>query len=309
MGSSSAPDPLVGALRALTAPEFEQLAEQLPPRWRGALWSQGIDLEATGFGVIFKARWQSLARPLRAELAEALGGAAVRLAGHRVLGPRLQAVATADAARSSQRPPVAPPALAPGVIADRLVAASDAADEAVATAVAALDLGRPCAEELLLAVAEYNEAVAAATQVLADNGVDLLPDGRAELLARLHELAANADREPLRAAVAAFAETESDLPLVRNGRRRAAALLARPPADWDQEQFRLAEGLTAVMELRRLVAAEAGPTDLLAMSARADSSLPPDLHGLVVLAASGSFPAPRASQAVPATATGTVAVA
>jgi len=307
VGSIGAPDELLGALRALTALEFEQLAGQLPPRWTGLLRSQGIDIGGTGFGVIFKARWQSVSRPVRAELAQALGTAVARMAGHLTVGPRLQAVAVVVAARSGQLSAGAPPSLAPGIAADLLSAAGATAGQAVAAAASALEAGLPCAEEIVVAVGEYNEALAAARQAVADHGVEPVPDGCEALLAALRKLAANADREPVRTAVASFTETESDLPVVRSGRRQAMALLAAAPADWDQRQLGLAEGLAAIMELCRLVAAGAGPTDLLAMSARANSTLPSELHGLVVLAASGSLPATRSHR--PVTSAASVAVA
>ncbi len=288
MATSGASDSLLGALRALTAAEFEQLASQLPARWSGPLAAQGINLDAVGFGVIFKARWQSLSRPLRAELAEALGASAARLAGQRAVGPRLQAAADLYTARHGIRSAGTAPALAPGLAADLLLSSRSAAAAALALADGAVAGGLTCPDELAPAMAEYNQALAAARQVLADHGAPAPDAGVDELLAGLRALAANADREPLRAAAAAFADIEQAQ--LRAGRRLIAALVAADPAGWDADQLSLAEGLAAVAELRRLVAAGAGTAELLAVSARADAALPAELRGLVVLAASGTFP-------------------
>jgi hypothetical protein len=290
LATSSAPDSLLGALRALTAADFEQLAAQLPTRWIGPLAAQGINLDASGFGVIFKARWQSLSRQARAELAEALGAAAARLAGQLQVGPKLQAAADAYKARHGLRAAGTAPALAPGMAADQLRAAGQAAAEALAGADTALRAGRPCPDELAPAVTAYNQAMATARATLADHGTAAPAAGLDELLAGLRTLAANADREPLRAAAAAFADLDPDLVQFSTGRRLVAALLATEPGAWDAGQLSLAEGLTAVAELRRLVAAGAAPAELLQVAAMAERMLPAELHGLVVLAASGAFP-------------------
>jgi hypothetical protein len=83
------------------------------------------------------------------------------------------------------------------------------------------------------------------------------------------------------------ADVDADLPLTRRLRGRAADLLERPAAEWSLDQVQLAQGLAALVELRRLAAAGGGPANLLAVAARAHAVLPDDLHGLVVLAASG----------------------
>ena len=158
--------------------------------------------------MIFKARWQSLSRTLRAELAEALGAAADRVAGHMAVGPRIQFVADVVATRSGQRLAGVPPVLAPGMVADQLRGASAAVGEGLAAAAAAVEAGLACPEGLASAVGEYNDALATARQVLADHGVVPVPDGRAALLDRLRELAVNADREPMRTAAAAIGAAE-----------------------------------------------------------------------------------------------------
>jgi hypothetical protein len=290
LATSGAPDSLLGALRTLTAADFEQVAGQLPARWIGPLAAQGINLEATGFGVIFKARWQSLSRQVRAELAEALGAAAARLAGQLQVSPRLQAAADAYTARHGLRSAGTATALAPAMAADQLLSGRRAAAEALAGADAALRAGRPCPDELAPAVTGYNQAMAAARATLADHGTPAPDAGLDELVAGLRALAANADREPLRAVAAAFAEMDLELVQSGGGQRLIAALLATEPGSWDADQLSLAEGLTAAAELRRQVAAGAAPAELLQVAAMAERSLPTELRGLVVLAASGAFP-------------------
>jgi hypothetical protein len=283
------PDQLLGAIRNLSPRDFEQLTAELPDRWPAMLAEVGLVVGAPGTGVILKARWQNLPRSVRSELATALGAVADRLAASGEVSARIAALAAAfTAIAGERRAPRSGPE--PGVLAELLATATTVADATVEAAMAALSQGRPCPEDLPRAVREYNEAMAAARQLLADAGVDPLPEGRSAILAGLEEMAAAAAREPVRAAVAALAEVRSELAVLREARRRAAELLEVEVAEWDEEQLRLAQGLATVVELRRIATAGNGPTELLATSARAEAMLPQELHGLTILAVSASFP-------------------
>jgi hypothetical protein len=277
------PDQLLGAIRNLSPRDFEQLTAELPDRWPAMLAEVGLVVGAPGTGVILKARWQNLPRSVRSELATALGAVADRLAASGEVSARIAALAAAfTAIAGERRAPRSGPE--PGVLAELLATATTVADATVEAAMAALSQGRPCPEDLPRAVREYNEAMAAARQLLADAGVDPLPEGRSAILAGLEEMAAAAAREPV------LAEVRSELAVLREARRRAAELLEVEVAEWDDEQLRLAQGLATVVELRRIATAGNGPTELLATSARAEAMLPQELHGLTILAVSASFP-------------------
>jgi hypothetical protein len=289
MGSESGPDPLVRSIRNLLPREFEAIVAELPARWSETLLMHGVDRDQGGFGVVLKARWQNFPADLRDQLTLAVGATAERKAAEAEVSPRIADVAAAFAGVEEQERLARPSGPDPGVLAELLTASTSAAEEAVATAVAALDQGRPCPDDVTRAVREYNSALAAAQALLADRGAQPVPEGRSALLAALQELAATAAREPLRQAVADLATVEGDLPVIRQVRRRSDELLQSAPAEWTEEQVQVAQGLAALVELRRLAAAGGGAATLLALSARAQAALPAELHGLVVLAASGSF--------------------
>jgi hypothetical protein len=287
--SSGGSDPLIAAIRNLAPREFEALTQELADRWPPLLQSHGIPTAQPGFGVFLKARWQNLPRALRADLASAFGAVAEGVTARGEASARVEAVAAVYGAVAGEVVAVRG-GPAPGVLAERLSATTRLADQAVEAASAALGQGRACPDDLPRAVREYNDAMTAARRLLSEHGIDPLPSGRSAIVAALEELAANSEREPLRAVVETVADIASDLPLLREAGRRAAELAALAPVEWDAGQVKLAEGLAMVVELRRLAAAGDGPTELLAVAARAQSSLPVELHGLTILAASGSFP-------------------
>ena len=234
MRPDGTPDQLLGAIRNLSPRDFEQLTAELPDRWPAMLAEVGLVVGAPGTGVILKARWQNLPRSVRSELATALGAVADRLAASGEVSARIAALAAAFTAIAGQRrAPRSGPE--PGVLAELLATATTVADATVEAAMAALSQGRPCPEDLPRAVREYNEAMAAARQLLADAGVDPLPEGRSAILAGLEEMAAAAAREPVRAAVAALAEVRSELAVLREARRRAAEDLFAPLTAEDRE--------------------------------------------------------------------------
>jgi hypothetical protein len=289
MRSDAGPAPLVRAIRSLLPHEFEAIVAELPARWSETLLLHGIDREQRDFGVLLKARWQNFPAELRDQLTLAVGATADRKAAESDVSPRIADVAAAFAGVEAHERLARPTGPDPGVLAELLTATTAAAKEAVSAAGVALDQGRACPDELTRAVREYNNALSGARTLLAEHGVDPLPDGRGAVLAALDELAATAAREPLMQAIADLAGVEGDLPVIRQLRRRSVELLGVAPAEWSTEQLHMAQGLAALVELRRLATTGGSPATVLAVSARAQAVLPADLHGLIVLAASGSF--------------------
>jgi hypothetical protein len=298
VGVDQARDALFGAVRALSPNEFEELVRLLPAHWNRALNLEGIDTGQPGFGVLLKARWQNFPRKLRRGFARELGAAAQRLAGGPTPPPRVAALA------AIYRGPGGAAAHAveadPGALAQRLNDTAEAAREALQAATDALADGRACPDTTPQAVNAYNETFAAARTLLSERGVQRVPDRRDALTEQLEQLARGGDRTLLRGALAALSAVETDLDLVRDARRAANYLLDKDLGEWSEEDERLARALAAVVDLRRLAAAGADPGDLLAVSRRAQPLLPPDLHGLVVLAASGGFTLPEPSAVDPA---------
>lgn len=291
MPVDQARDALFGAVRALSPNEFEELVRLLPAHWSRALGLEGIDTSQPGYGVLLKARWQNFPRKLRRGFARELGAAAQRLAAGPTPPPRVAALATLF------RGPAGAETRAvggdPGTLAQRLSETADAARDALEAASAAVEDGRACPDSTPQAVRAYNEAFATATALLAERGVQPVPDRRDDLAAQLEQLARGGDRALVRGALATLAKVETDLELIRDARRAANYLLEQDPEEWSEEDDSLARGLAATVDLRRLAAAGAEPGDLLAVSRRAQPLLPADLQGLVVLAASGGFTLPE----------------
>jgi len=289
MGSDVGRESLVRAIRNLLPRDFEAIVGELPDPWVERLRAQGIDRAQSGFGVLLKARWQNFPSGLRWELALAIGASAARRAADDPDSTGIAEVAATFAELAAEERPGQLTGPDPGVLAELLSATSGAADQAVAAAGRALEQGRACPEDLPRAIREYNDTLAEAQALLAARGIRPVPAGRSAVLAALEELAATAEREPFRQAVAELARVEGDLPLLRDVRERAGELLEATPAEWTDDQVRLAQGLAAVVELRRSTVGGGTPAALLAVSARAQALLPAELHGLVILAASRSL--------------------
>src|SRR6266536_2948980 len=175
----------------------------------------------------------------------------------------------------------------PRSVAESLAAAVIRATAALQEASAAVAAGYACADEAVDAVVEYNHALRAGRDLLAERGVDPVPDLCGDVIAALERLAEQENREPLRSAVTAMAAMPGELPGVAEVRLVTTDLLTIDPAAWSAEQVQLAEGLAAVVELARLTSTlEADPYEILAASQRAHQALPSSLHELVILAAS-----------------------
>lgn len=280
---------LFAAVRALSPMGFEELVRLLPAQWDATLRMEGIDTSQPGFGVLLKARWQNFPRMVRRRFAQDLAAGARRVAAGPDPDPRIVNVAAASRAAGAE--PGA--AQSPKDLGKRVRAAAKAAAAAAREAVDTVGDGRACPTEALETLREFGEVLAAGRAMLAERGVSPVPERAAEVAGMLEELAAGRDRDLLRAAVASLSEVGDELPLLAAAGARARELLDVPVNHWSNAQVKLARGLASVVELRRLAARSGKPEDLLEVSARAQSLLPADLHGLAILAASGGFTLPE----------------
>jgi hypothetical protein len=281
---------LFAAVRALSPTGFEELVRLLPAQWDAMLRMEGIDTSQSGFGVLLKARWQNFPRAVRRRFAQDMGMAARRVSQGPEPDPRVVNLAGASRAVSGQEAV----GQAPRDLAKRVRAAAKSATTAAESLTTAAKDGRMPPEDALSTLAEFGDLLAAARDVLAERGVSPVPERAGEVASLLDEVASGGDRELLRAAVSSLAAVEDDLPLLASAGSKARELSAVPANDWSNPQVKLARGLAAVVELRRLAGAGGKPEDLLEVSSRAQSLLPADLQGLAILAASGGFNLPEA---------------
>jgi hypothetical protein len=281
---------LFAAVRALSPMGFEELVRLLPAQWDATLRMEGIDTSQAGFGVLLKARWQNFPRVVRRRFAQDMGAAAARVAAGPTPDTRIVNVATTARAAGAGRDLAGQ---GPKELGKQLQAAAKTASSAAQEAAAAVGQGRAAPDEAIETLREFGEAVAAGRAVLAERGVSPVPERATEIAELLEQVASGSDRDVLRAAVAALAEVGGELPVLTGAVAKARELLGVPVADWSSEQVSLAQGLAAVVELRRLAARGGTPEELLEVSGRAQSLLPADLQGLAILAASGGFSLPE----------------
>jgi hypothetical protein len=283
---------LFAAVRALSPAGFEELVRLLPAQWDATLRMEGIDTSQAGFGVLLKARWQNFPRVVRRRFSQDIGAAAGRVAAGPNPDSRIVNVASAARAAGADREVVAQ---GPKELGRQLRSGAKSAASAAKAAATAVDEGRAVPDDALDTLREFGDTLAAGRAVLAERGVTPVPERATEIATMLDQLASGSDRDLLRVAVAAMAEMTGDLPVLTGAAERARQLLGVEPADWSADQVGLAQGLAAVVELRRLAARGGTPEELLEVSGRAQSLLPTDLQGLSILAASGGFALPEPS--------------